>query len=372
MTQVDPLQIGGAGLIGVLPPAYFVALALSLAGFVASLSLRRLVPALLTWQLLVTVVVLDGADPIIHGLPRLEASFRHLGIADNIAQSGQLDPTLDAYFNWPGFFNLLGMLSGATGAKDLFGIATWAPVGINILLLAPLLALARQVDGKSAPRLGGCLDLLSGQLDWTGLSGATGLFVRPPAHPGCLPAQRLWRVGLAHGAHPVLPVACPHCQQARQGSVPGMASVEPPRADTAVLVVVCGLILLAMTASHQLSPFAVIPILAAMLLTGRLRLRFLPVLAVVLPVGWLLFAASTFLQGHFGQLFGSLGDIGANSFGALSTRVSGSDAHSVRCLYPHRRGRAGLDARRRRRHGGLPAEGTVARGRGRVRWRRCC
>ena len=86
MTQVDPLRIGGAGLIGVLPPAYFVALALSLAGFVASLSLRRLVPALLTWQLLVTVVILDGADPIIHGLPRLEASFRHLGIADTIGQ----------------------------------------------------------------------------------------------------------------------------------------------------------------------------------------------------------------------------------------------------------------------------------------------
>ena len=94
-----------------------------------------------------------------------------------------------------------------------------------------------------------------------------------------------------------------------------------------MLVVVCGLILRAMTASHQLSPFALIPILAALLLTGRLRLRFLPVLAVVLPVGWLLFAASTFLQGHFGQLLGSLGDIGANSFGALNTRVSGSDAH---------------------------------------------
>ena len=48
MNQVNPFQIGGAGLIDALPPAYFVALALSLAGFVASLSLRRLVPALLT------------------------------------------------------------------------------------------------------------------------------------------------------------------------------------------------------------------------------------------------------------------------------------------------------------------------------------
>ena len=65
-----------------------------------------------------------------------------------MGQSGQLDPTLDAYFDWPGFFSLLGMLSGATGAKDLFGIATWAPVGINFLLLAPLLALARRLTAN--------------------------------------------------------------------------------------------------------------------------------------------------------------------------------------------------------------------------------
>ena len=46
MLSVDPRQIGGAGLIGALPPVYFVALAMSLAGFVASLCLPRLNPAL--------------------------------------------------------------------------------------------------------------------------------------------------------------------------------------------------------------------------------------------------------------------------------------------------------------------------------------
>ena len=103
--------------------------------------------------------------------------------------------------------------------------------------------------------------------------------------------------------------------------------VGPARVDAAILVVVCSVILVAMTASHQLTPFAVIPFLAVFLLTGRLRLRFLPVLAVVLPVGWLLFAASAYLQGHTGQLFGSFGDVGANTLGALSTKVSGSDSH---------------------------------------------
>ncbi|WP_427128980.1 hypothetical protein [Pseudarthrobacter sp. S9] len=326
LTRVDPLQIGGAGLIRALPPAYFIALALSLAGFVASLSLRRFVPALLTWQVLVTVIVLDGADPIIHGLPRLEASFRHLGIADNIAQSGQLDPGLDAYFNWPGFFDLLGMLSGATGVKDLMGIATWAPVGINILLLAPLLALAKRLTAN--PRQAWAAVWIFYLTSWVGqdyLSPQAYSFVLMLTLIACLlsafsgwawPTDRnrfsTWLARIVSRL---------------DGAVPRQGLVEPSKADAAVLVVVCSLILLAMTASHQLSPFAVIPIMAVLLLTGRLRLRFLPVLAVVLPVGWLLFAASTYLQGHYGQLFGSFGDIGANTVGALNTRVSGSDAH---------------------------------------------
>jgi len=111
------------------------------------------------------------------------------------------------------------------------------------------------------------------------------------------------------------------------GSIARQGIIRPSREDAAILVVVCSLILVAITASHQLTPFAVVPFLAAFLLTGRLRLRFLPILAVVLPVGWLLFAASAYLQGHAGQLFGSFGDIGANTVGALSTKVSGSDSH---------------------------------------------
>ncbi|WP_261792343.1 hypothetical protein [Arthrobacter sp. PM3] len=326
MTQVDPTRIGGSGLIDVLPPAYFVALALSLTGFVASLSLRRLVPALLTWQIMVTVVVLHGADAVIHGLPRLEASYRHLGIADTIAQSGQLNPNLDAYFNWPGFFNLLAMLSGATGTKDLMGIATWAPVGINILLLAPLLALARRLTAN--PRQAWAAVWIFYLASWIGQD-----YLSPQGYSFLLLVTLVACLLCVFGGWAWPPDRTRSSRWLTRnvtrldGAVPRQGIIEPSPRDAAVLVVVCGLLLLAMTTSHQLTPFAAIPILAALLLTGRLRLRFLPVLAVVLPVGWLFFAASTFLEGHFGQLFSALGDIGANSFGALSTRVSGSDAH---------------------------------------------
>jgi hypothetical protein len=326
MARVDPQQIGGFGLIRALPLAYFVALALSLAGFVASLSLRRFIPTLLTWQVLVTVIILHGPDPIIHGLPRLEASFRHLGIADNIAQSGQLDASLDAYFNWPGFFSLLGMLSAATGVRDLVAIATWAPLGVNVLLLAPLLALAKPLTAN--PRQAWAAVWLFYLTSWVGQD-----YLAPQAYSFVL-MLTLFACLLSVFSGWAWPTDRNRLSRwlARMvsrsdGSVPRQGVIEPSRAAAAVLVVVCSLVLVAMTVSHQLTPFAVIPIMAALLLTGRLRLRFLPVLAVVVPVGWLLFAAAAYVQGHFGQLIGSFGDIGANTVGVLSERVSGSGEH---------------------------------------------
>ena len=144
LLQVNGQTVAAQGLVGSLPPGYFLALGLTLAGFVVTLGLRKPHPALLALQILVLVVILHGVDPIIYGLPRLEASYRHLGIADHIARTGEVDPTIDAYFNWPGFFAMLAMLSGATGVQDLSRIATWAPLGVNILLLMPLFGNALQ------------------------------------------------------------------------------------------------------------------------------------------------------------------------------------------------------------------------------------
>ncbi|WP_427005893.1 hypothetical protein [Pseudarthrobacter sp. H2] len=326
MTGVDPQQIGGSGLISALPLTYFVALALSLAGFVASLGLRRFIPGLLTWQVLVLVLILHGADPIIHGLPRLEASFRHLGIADNISQSGQINTGLDAYFNWPGFFDALGMLSGATGVADLTGIATWAPVGINVILLAPLLALATRLT--SNPRQAWAGVWVFYLTSWVGQD-----YLAPQAYAFVLLLTLLALLLSTFSGWAWPTDRNRFCRwlarsvSGLDGPVARQGIVGPSRVDAAILVVVSSLILMAMTASHQLTPFAVIPFLAVFLLTGQLRLRFLPVLAVVLPLGWLLFAASAYLQGHTGQLFGSFGDVGANTLGALSTKVSGSDSH---------------------------------------------
>ena len=326
LLSVDTARIGGTGLVEAVPPAFFVAILLSLAGFVATLNLRRHTPVLLATQVLVLVVILHAADPIVHGLPRLTASYRHLGVADYIASSGQLDTSLDAYFNWPGFFSFLGLLSGATGVGDLMGIATWAPLGMNLLLLAPLLALARRLT--SHPRQAWAGVWLFYLASWVGqdyLAPQAYAFLLLVTLVACLLSAFsgwAWPTGsnrftrfLAHHVTRLDP------------TVPHQGMSSPPPVDTAILLVISAGLLVAMTASHQLTPFAAIPILAVFLLSGRLRMPSLPILAVVLASGWLVFVASDFFDGHLTQLFGSFGDVEGHTLGVVTQRVGGSDPH---------------------------------------------
>lgn len=325
LKTVNAQDIGGAGLIQVLPVTYFLALGLSLTGFVGSLGLKVLRPWLLVVQLLVLILVLHGADPIIHGLPRLEASYRHLGITDYITQSGGLDRKLDAYFNWPGFFGLLAMLSDTTGIHDLTWAATWAPVGVNVLLLPALLALARRL--ASSPRQAWAGVWMFYLASWVGQDylapqacallllltlTACVLTVFPgwPWKPTGKPAARLRN--LVHRLEPAQPAPVP-------------AELSP--AGTVILAAVCVVLLAGMTVAHQLTPFAAIPVLALLALSGKCRLRFLPVLAVLLPVCWLVLAATPFLLGHLHTLFGSIGNINAAASASLFNRVGGSPAH---------------------------------------------
>jgi hypothetical protein len=325
LKTVNAQDIGGAGLIQVLPAGYFFALGLSLAGFVGSLGLKVLRAWLLVLQLLVLIVVLHGADPIIHGLPRLEASYRHLGITDYITQSGGLDRKLDAYFNWPGFFGLLAMLSNTTGVHDLTWVATWAPVGVNILLMPALLALALRLGSSRRQAWAGVWmfylaswvgqDYLSPQacallLLVTLIACVLTVFPGWPWKPGgklAGPLRKLVR----------------RLEPGKQAPMPA----ELPQSAFIILAAVCVVLLAGMTVAHQLTPFAAVPILALLALSGRCRLRFLPVLALLLPVCWLVLAATPFLIGHLHTLFGSIGNINAAASASLLNRVGGSPAH---------------------------------------------
>ncbi len=332
LPQTDVAMIGSIGIVSALPAAYFPALAASVLGVVFSLARRKPVHWVLLWQLVVLIVLMHGIDPIVHGTPRLEASYRHLGITSYIAGSGQLDTNLDAYFSWPGFFALLAMISDATGSQSLMPAATWAPLAANLLLLPVLLALALRLVRHW--RTAWAAVWLFYLTTWVGQD-----YLSPQAYAFQLGLTVVTVVLVAFGGR-VWGTAVHHRRWHRNwrrlldwlepgsGLHGGTTPAAPlPRAGTVALLGSSVLILAAITAAHQLTPFAVAAVLVGLTLAGQSRLRFLPVLAVLLPICWLLFVATPYLVGHESTLFGSIGDLTQTV--AVTHRVAGDPGHRL-------------------------------------------
>ena len=89
------------GLVSVLPPGFFLALGLITLGFFLSLYDEKIPIMLPAACVLVLILILYGTPVFLEGEPRIEAAWRHVGYIEYISRTGQVDPLLNAYFNWP-------------------------------------------------------------------------------------------------------------------------------------------------------------------------------------------------------------------------------------------------------------------------------
>ena len=140
-------DIGDRGLVDALPAGAVVALAALAAGFALALARNRLGIAVL--YVVVLVLALYGALVPIEQVASFNVSWRHAGIAEHLAQAGGVDPGIDAYFNWPGFFAVLALAADAAGVQDPLVFAPWASVVANLLYLPPLAMIAHSAGGEA-------------------------------------------------------------------------------------------------------------------------------------------------------------------------------------------------------------------------------
>jgi hypothetical protein len=306
---VIPTEIGDGGLAPVLPAGFWVAVVGLNFAFV--LSLGRSTPSWLPPTLVAGLVALLYAPASVVGeAPRVAVSWRHLGIADDMA-NGVFDPRIDAYFNWPGFFPGLATLIQATGIPPP-QVAAWAPV-FNLALwslgvAAALRTLTRDKDAILMPLW---LFLIGNWIDQDYLS---------PQALGFLVLLAILALVLS-----VLGAAV-------EGGAPGLRSFwrtgtrVPEHADgrqrrlTLLVVVVLSV---ALVSSHQLTPVVLAMSLVGLVVVRRSWAPLLPVILGLLLVLWMLYPASTYLVGH--PMFGrdEAGVVQAN----LTGRVAGSPGH---------------------------------------------
>ena len=298
--SVDPRGVTDVGLIGSLPVLSLLSYA-ALAASLLSLFRRDRVPMHLVWLHLVGfAVMLFGLNPLIDSTPRLNIVWRHVGVAEHITATGEIDARIDAYFNWPGFFPLLSSVSSLMGISSPLTIAAYAPLAFNLAYLVPVDLMLRTATEDRRIRSLALLLFLIG--NWVGQD-----YLSPQAL----------------GYFMCLTVLAVLLRYFRPGSEPVAAGNRVALAGAVVLIFV------SIVPMHQLTPVALVVSVTMLVIFRRCRLRTLPIIFALVLLTWLAYGASTYFSGNLRELLGGVGDLGQLANDNVGARLGGSEGHRL-------------------------------------------
>lgn len=282
---IEPDQMGGLGLIPVLPSYFYAALLILTLSFSVAISVQRVVPGLLFAHVALFILIVHGTPVLAYDTLRYSWAWKHLGIVDYILRHGTVNrdiATMNVYHNWPGFFAGAALLAKAAGLSSLAGFAAWAPVFFNLLNLGALRFLFSSLtENEKVLWLALWVVALA---SWVGQD-----YFSPQAFALFFHFIALGLVGHFFTYMDLLP---------RQKILP-------------ILLIVVGVFLVVAT-SHQLTPFISVLSLGALTLFSRNRLSVLPLLMAVVTVTWLVYGAAPFIRVEMRELITSFGKVSEN------------------------------------------------------------
>jgi hypothetical protein len=362
--NVQLARMNDLGLVSVLPDSVIVLLFLLTISFCLSLTRRPPEPLVALLHVVVLIVILYGVTTFIEGQPRVSAVYKHVGVIDYIGRHGSVNTSIDAYFDWPGFFALGALITKAAGFHSALAFAAWGPLVFNLLFLPPLFVIFRWASDDPRVRWLGLWVFYStnwvaqdhispqatGFLLWLSILAA--LLTTFTPRPAAL-AAGAWRERL--GRFPGLRRLRP--ADLRSGDPP-VANDERTRSALTIIADIrtslatlrahlqignrpgstfrrTGLLLLivamyvAIVSGHQLTPVPATLAVAALVIFARTETRLLPVTMTVLFVAWVVFVATSFVAGHFSTIAGPLGHVSENLGQSVGGRYAGSSQHQV-------------------------------------------
>jgi hypothetical protein len=318
--QAEPASIGPLGLLDAIPGGVYPIIAVQAAAFATALRLPEQRTPLLVIPLIMIVALLHGAAPLVEPVARFPTAWIHSGFAEHILVHHSVLPELDGRFSWPGFFAAAATFTHAVGLEHPDQLLRWPPLLFNLAYLPPLLVLSRAtLGGWRAPWL---VLWVFTFINWVGQD-----YFAPQA-AGLLLALCVLAVCVRWFSDP--PAAAQPLTRrmdeliARAGEPPDVPATASTRLGLLVLVV--GLSI-ALTVSHQLTPFVLAGSLLALWAARRLRPGALGVITALVAVGWLSLGAQTFWASHLSDIVDSPGDIGGVLTATLTDRIGGSPEH---------------------------------------------
>lgn len=324
---MDPRRMDATGLVSIMPAGVLAGLALLTASFAVAVTRRELSAPLLAVQAGALVVMLFGVTALVEGQPRFEAAWRHAGIIEYITSHGGVDPNIDAYFSWPGFFAFGGFLVKAAGYQSAISLLAWASVFFNFLYVAPVVMIVRAATPDR--RVLWLTLWIFFVANWMGQDyfspQALGFFM----YLVIVAILLRWFTDTSAGR---LRMRALLAASRRPWWGPDRDPAGAPEGGALRRMALMGIVIACfagLVPSHQLTPFAVLAAVAALVIFGGCTARGLPVLMAVLIGMWIAYMTTVYLKGHIGTLTGSVGKVDTAVSANLSNRIAGDPGHLI-------------------------------------------
>jgi hypothetical protein len=261
---------------------------------------------LIVAHVVLLVLMFHGTPALLYGTLRYSWAWKHVGITQYIAVHQHVDlhmqsnPELVAYQDWPGFFAFNALLTTGARLFSPLSYASWIPAVSELASMGPLVLIFGHFTRDR--RLVWTAVWLFYLGNWVGQDyyspQAFVYFLYLAVIAVCL--NRFFRSPMAP---PAEPSGRPPTGMRLDLRIGNWLSAH----ESWVLYPVVALAIAAIASSHQLTPFMLISALVLLAVGRHLRYRSLPFVAGLLALGWIAFAAETFLAQNLGSIIQSIG-----------------------------------------------------------------
>ena len=157
--------VGDRGLLTTFPLIWYFAVAAVAALCIWAVAARWMASsAFLAASITGLVAMLYASAPMVVSVPRLPWSYKHIAVTNYIGATGQVDPSIDIYNRWPGFFSVSAFLGEVAGYRDAVDYASLAEFGFALLDVVIILAIARTLSAN--PRIYWTATLVFAVTNW--------------------------------------------------------------------------------------------------------------------------------------------------------------------------------------------------------------
>ena len=304
--HTDTSHLGQYGLPAALPLVFYVGIALLIASIGWALARDRLSPVRLTANLGALLLMLYGTAPLLYGAARYSWTYKYIGVVQYINLHGHLNPSIDIYQNWPGFFAFAAWFDKVIGVQSPLAYAKWAQLAFESLTCLMLHFLFKALplsdrerwlalflypasiwiaqDYFSAQALGVVLS--------TGIFALTLTFLRRET-------QAKWVVRLRKRLQPIGKLVRRKSPKTDEMAV--LVNRPTSQSQEFAVLVAIGIIYFVLVFEHELSPYVVLIQLGALALIGEVRRRWIALLFAAVAFGYLA-PHFDFVNSHFGIL----------------------------------------------------------------------